>query len=247
MDDKQNIEINELMTQDSGEVIIRRGDAQKYRYPEGITVSGTLGSARQWWQINHPKEIFECKHSRLEYCTDPDQGLFIKLFYHQVYNDTRTTVKGSLITHPVLKEFGINTKEWTVKALAKFIRRNRRFFSTNDMAMRLYNELMSFRARITKDYTDTDDNRGNIEKAVKITTEQNFADNISVSLPLFKGMDNDRVRFEMDIVIFPTENGVVLQFDCAEYEEIFDAHIKNMFTEHLEFFKGKVPVIEVYN
>lgn len=248
MDQTSNIEINELIEQETGEVVIRRGEAKKYRYPEGITVNGTIRSAREWWEINDPKEIMECKHARIEYCKQPGKTPFIDLYYHQVYADIRTEISGTLPYHPVLKEFGINSKDWGVKTLAKFIRRNKRFFSSNEFAMELYEQLNMFKARVSKDYTDTNDFRGNTEQAIKITTQQDFAQNVTVSLPVFVGYEDksQRLQFELDIVLQPQDNGVILQFDCAEYEEQIENFTNSIMKEHLDFFKGKVPVIEVF-
>lgn len=231
------------------EIIIRQGDASPAMQPRtSVSVYGTLGVV-----IEHlrklPKEVTEIQgdavdtvlaHSYVE--VDKDNGVL--KFVQNAGDEHKSIYKGSLEVDKKFKDFGINSsKSYTTFELADFIKMNRTYFDTKEIAMKLVSELRNFKAKVDKQLEQSENNRGDKRFLIAQVVDSNIPETFNLTLPIFKGYDKRRITVEVAI-----DSG---DFSCKlispEAADIIEELRDELLMEQVEKIKELHPGLRIFN
>jgi hypothetical protein len=178
------------------ELIIRNGEASKIHVPNGIEIGKlTIDAVREYLSKKgvDPNEI---QNSYIWYS---NEERFIQLEYaYRIEN--RDSIHGQLTLHPDLEKFEINkAKQYSTHQLAQFIRMNKHFFESKDVALKLINELMNFKAKVDKEIEASDDKKANVKMMLVQKVTSNIPTEFTLNLPIFIGTKPVPVAVEIDI------------------------------------------------
>lgn len=196
-------EININVENGVKELVIRQGQASPAPQPrKGINIIGTLGVVKEHLSKIALETVFESEpfgDSKLTYShiSVNREGGSIVLVEDAGMQD-ENTYTGRLTTDPRFEKFGINAdKSYTTHELADFIRMNRSFFDTKDIAMKLESELRNFKAKVDKQIELSNNDRGDKRTLFAQTVDSNIPDSFSLNIPIFKGYPVQRVEVEV--------------------------------------------------
>lgn len=187
------------------ELTIREGQATPAKQPrKSIKVIGTLGIVKERLS-KLPKEAKELQNefgdtklANSYILVDRDQGSLTLV--EDAGMDDRNDFIGSLTIDAKFEKFGINSgKSYTTHELADFIKMNRTFFETKEMAMKLISELRNFKAKVDRQIENAKDDRGNKRFLMAQAVESNVPETFKLDIPIFKGYEKQKI--EVEIVI----------------------------------------------
>lgn len=178
------------------ELVIRKGEASKIHVPKAIEIGKlTINAVREYLSKKGVKAD-EIENSYIWYS---NEERFIQLEY-AVRIENPDSIHGMLTLHPDLKKFEINDgKQYGTHQLAQFIRMNKHFFQSKDVALKLVNELMNFRANVDKQIEASDDKRANVKIMLAQKVTSNIPTKFTLNLPIFIGSKPIPVNVEIDI------------------------------------------------
>lgn len=197
------------------ELIVREGTAVKAVEPRQITIAGTI-------------------EAPFRYLNKKLQGLVVLLCTLFVNRENGTitletgvdlptfgTIKGSLELHPDFEKWNINTGEQiTPHDLAEKIKMNRSCFKNKAQAMKLVNDLRSFKAKVDKDLEAFKDDRANYSIKKAQTVQTNLPESFQLVVPIYKGNAKETLEVEINInadnlmcsLISPEANDFISEF-----------------------------------
>lgn len=173
-------------------IVIREGVAPEIKEPVKVQIDGT---------INAVKRFLSTREIKPENChiLVNKKNMSIALYVDEkCFFGTR--ISGSLKLNPEFVNFGINErKEKTPHELAEFIKMNRYFFQSKEVAMNLVSDLMNFKAKIDKEVEDKKDTRANMTQKLHQAVETNIPETFKLSIPIFVGEDAETFEVEVNI------------------------------------------------
>ena len=196
----ENVTINVAQT---GVHEIRFGEAEKVLVAQKVAVNGNIKAPLEW---------FKKKYLKIE--ENNDEACFFGGFYRKVisndechvevdtkagsvllviqeYSEARQEIKGELLPHYAMDIFPINKDtKLTLTDLRSLIQRNAYWFADADKHTKLLTDLQNFKVSLSKDITNTNDNKGNMEMSAKITTLlKDISLDFSLKMPVYVGTD----------------------------------------------------------
>lgn len=195
------------------EVIIRTGEALPQKAPIPISLSGTIHSPAEF--AGHRLDLIDVKASHVV-ADYTNRTITLVINETSPYADKIT---GSLKTFPDLESLGINkNKTYTEKELLQKLNFFGMYFPSREEFTALKNKLMQFKAKITRDFTNADDYKGNsaIEKITKI--EHEIPLYFTLNIPVFSGMDAK--TFSVDIMVSARDGGISFWLESVELNEL---------------------------
>ena len=178
------------------ELIIRHGEADKIHIPNGITSGGLSIDAVREYLSKDGIDPDEIKNTFLWFSKE---NRFIRLEY-AVRRPNPDFIEGKITMHPDLEKFEINAgKRYNPHSLADFIRMNRHYFETKDVAIKLESSLRNFTAEVDKKLEVSDDKRANVKASIVQTVKTSIPESFVLMLPIFIGSKPIAVTVEIDI------------------------------------------------
>jgi hypothetical protein len=224
----EEIKVNIEKVDGAKDVVIRTGAIEEVEKPLPVVFVGVLSAPGDF--LANRKELLNKDVCRLEVAF---KEAHLK-FFSDEKSKYRDTVEGKLTKSWLIDYFGINveTKKYTDKALAKFLRKASYYFPDQGDLSNLINALMKFEARVTQVFENNKDLKGNAKVMYEKTVEHAIPPQISVTLPIFEGYPEE--TFRLDIGAEATSSGVDFFFESAELfsleetrkREILNAEIK---------------------
>ncbi|MEH0156518.1 hypothetical protein V6R21_20385 [Limibacter armeniacum] len=214
------------------EVIIRHGVALPLKEPKTVVITGSIYAPQQWMESQ--KELLnkdEC-HLKIDRL---NAAITLVTNHHNAYHDT---VKGELKRAEILDAFGINTgKVYTDKELAKFFRKTRFYFVSQEEANKTIRSLEQFKARIESDIENEQDKRGNARLLFERRVQSDVPEMITLRLPVFQGLEAEELSVMIcaectsHSVEFSLESMDLYQKEEERKDEIFDAIVEEFDNE----------------
>lgn len=186
------------------ELIIRHGEAEPVvKFRDSIKVLGNLSVVAAY--LKNPPKWFtapgENGDAPIHYSSinvSRDKGRIVLIVDEGMQWESRYA--GELAFEKAFLEFQINTgKSYTTFELADFIKMNRSYFESKDIAMRLVSELRSFKAKVDKELENADDNRGNKRVLISQIVDSNIPNAFKLDMPIFKGYPKQLFEVEINI------------------------------------------------
>jgi len=180
------------------ELVIRNGDASKIHIPNGIVIGQlTIDAVKEYLS----KKGVDPEQIQNSYIWYSNEERFIQLEY-AFRIENRDSIEGRLVLHPDLEKFEINKgKSYSTHQLAQFIRMNKHFFESKDVALKLVNELMNFKAKVDKEIEASDDKKANVKMMLVQKVTSNIPTEFTLNLPIFIGSKPVPVLVEIDFPV----------------------------------------------
>jgi hypothetical protein len=215
------------------ELIIRSGEAPKIHVPNGIELKNCSISAVKEYLSKEGVEVDEIKNSFVVYSLET-KG--IALFYaHR--RENQDSIDGKITMNPDLEKFEINAgKRYSPHNLADFIRMNRHYFETKDIAIKLESSLRNFTAEVDKKLEVSDDKRANVKASIIQNVKTSIPESFVLMLPVFIGSKPIQVTVEIDInsndlscslmspdlkSFIDAESGAIIENELAEIRKLY--------------------------
>ncbi|RZJ33743.1 MAG: hypothetical protein EOO51_12700 [Flavobacterium sp.] len=224
---------------EKNEVVIRRGEAAKIHIPTGIKIENATINAVQEYLKKNGISADEIQNSFVVFSYE---NLYLKLsFAHRRENPD--SIEGKLKLHPDLSVWDINGKtSYSTFSLADFIKMNRHYFETKDVAMKLVSTLRDFKASIDKKIEAADDKRANRRVLVAQVAETNIPENFALLLPVFVGTEPVKVNVEINI----NADDLSCNLISPDLKQIIDQETKKVIDDELDAIKALYPELRVF-
>lgn len=189
-------QINEMLADgilhNSGEVVIREGEAVKLREPVKVDITGTIDAPARWLETRH-----DCVTEKKCHVVVNREAMTVSLRCDE-NNHYGTVITGCLELSPEYRRFGINSGEYVTNfELAELIKMNRSYFESKTTAMKLVTELQNFKAKVDKEIEQSDNNRGDRRILVNQAVQHNLPEAFTLILPVFKGVAAQTLQVEV--------------------------------------------------
>jgi len=203
---------------------ILRGEALPQREPNSVQIDGLISAPFEYLEKRQPEQ----KSAYL--VVDRAVGLLtLTADERSPYKDV---ISGKLRINPEFDKFGINTgKNYDTFELADFIKMNRYYFSDKNVAMKLVSDLKNFKANVSKEIENSNNDRGNTRLLQSQVVDSNIPEAFDIVIPIFKGQPEQTFRVEINIdardfsctLISPDANDLMNDFrDKAINEQIYN-------------------------
>jgi hypothetical protein len=213
--------INVILPENSKELVILQGKALDPQAPINIEIKGIINTTFDFLS----KRVLETNQKKSHILIDREAGSIL-LIVEETDPLKYGTVTGKITQTDEFKKFKINSGEsWTCFDLADFIKMNRNFFESKDVAGKLVTQLRDFKAKIERDVELKKDDKANYTSKKVQAVNSNLPDGFSINVKIFKGMD--KVNIPIEINIHPdTLNCILSSPDANDYiQNIVDATI----------------------
>lgn len=216
------------ITTDQKELVIRTGEALSVENPCQIGIQGNIDSIINWLKVR--KGTFDEKKCHILVAYDLLKMDLI-IDEKEPFN---TIIESILKLSQEFKDFGINNSSlvWDPQKLSQFIKMNRSFFESKDVAAKLVSEFKDYKMKVNKVVEKNKDDRANFDEKRSQAVSSTLPENFRVKLPIFKGMQP--ITIELEVYIDPINLGVSLispetnDFIHEQTREIMDEQIKQI-------------------
>lgn len=226
------------------ELVIRHGDAPAVVEPRKYTVSGN---------ITVPGEFFRTKNNRVNFSVSELLSMVVHVsrdarritFLGKPSDPLAFEVSGALLPSSEYQALGLNSgKEFTPADLAKMLKHNRHLFASQEEAMVVISDLMSFKADVNTKVIASNDSRGGRVNAVEVAANTNVPVSFLVNIPLFKGAVKQKLKVEIELDVRGSSVSCTLHSPDAllTMNETSDSIIDDQLTV---FVEAGITVLEV--
>lgn len=123
---------------------------------------------------------------------------------------------------------------WTTSDLGKFLRRNRHLLKDQADAAVLIRDLMNFKAKISGDVEQANDNRGNTVSKIVKSIDTNLPVSFWTLFPIFKG--GAKVALEIELYLEANGTSVTCSLECPSLEWVIEEEFDDMLGRELSTF-----------
>lgn len=204
--------------------------------PNKVHLSGTIKAPSEFYNKRkhlHNKDACHVLYDVL--------GGSIIVVVNEMFASDNHQITGKLSANPELAQFKINTgTTFGPKDLQNVLKFNRVLFFNQDENAKICLALQNFKAKISTDITDVDDQRGDAERGVKIKIDHEIAESFTLKMPLFKGQPEE--TFKVDVWVEARSGGVSVWLESRELKELQQKRSKEIVEKELENFKDVVCI-----
>lgn len=203
----------------SGELVIREGDALPVKEPVKINITGNIKAVGNFLKCRDDNSsLLQQIHSNQAIVLVDRNKMSIRLSNYP--NDCYgTEITACLELSDELLKFGINTdKNYDKQALVKLLRFSRLYFDDKEKHSSLLAAYQSFIANANTDIKDEADKRGNKISNFQKKVTTNIPTDFILNVPVFKGMP--AMRFRVEICLDVTDGGARFWFESVELNEL---------------------------
>lgn len=221
------------------EVIIREGSAAVIHVPNGIEISdASIGAVHEYLK----KEGIDGTEIANSFVTFSYESLNLSLsFAHR--REKADKICGVLKLHPDLKLWDINGKtSYSTFQLADFMKMNRHYFESKDIAMKLVSELRDFKGRVEADIEASDNKRGDRRVLVAQRATSNIPESFVLNLPVFVGTDSVKVVVEINI----NADDLSCNLISPDLKGIIDLETRKIIDDELNSIKELFPELRIF-
>jgi hypothetical protein len=197
-------DLNITVSNETKELVLRTGEADKIVHPKGINITGVLGAP---YQFLIGKDI-DPKTSHLQIKRDTG-GITLNILDTNPHSSS--TIIGQLKKDSALESWKINSVDhrWTVQGFLRHIKTQAFYFTSKDELKAMVDSLQKWNATVETVIQQHNANTGNslsvLEKKVSgIELKNKF----SITIPIFQGYEKQ--KFTVEIGLDPKSNSVDL-------------------------------------
>jgi len=226
------------VTDNDGEIVIRHGEALPVFNPEGLKVSGQIGSPAEFSSMRNPDP------ATTHVTVDRKNGVITLTANDNLPHNQQHVITGSIQFHPNFIEFKIDKGKWEdPAALGELFRRRRRYFDNTDEGLKLVSALKNFSARVDKQLEKIEDKSARrYRSAVEKVIESNLPREVKLSMPVLNGFND--VEFNVEIALDVRDGGISIWLESPELEQLVEGLISSAIDRQLESL-DKYVVIEL--
>ena len=232
---------NFVIDKDSGEIIIRHGEAAKIPSVSTYNFTGDLNAPYRF--VKSKLEVQPEGNWIQNSVVEVDFEKFTVTYRHNPQQkDCGYVITGKLCLNPDLEKFKINTDSaFTFPDLMKFLRRNRRFFHSPDEYNHWVKKLLNFKAKVTQIIDSKDDLKGNQSVHYDQIVEQELPDHLTLKIPIFKNMQPDILQVSIYI---PKDNVLSFYFESLDLYDIIEEQAHRYIDGQItQFNELQIPVL----
>lgn len=173
---------------------ILHGEALTPKEPNRINIVGVISIVAAWLSLR----ISEIKQKHCYVLVNKDnRTIELVVNEHEYFN---TTIKGKLELSKEFQSFGINSdRTWDTFSLSDFIKMNRSFFASKDIAAKLVTDLRNFKAKVNREIEKFKDDRANYDERLHQVVDSNLPETFDIVIPVFKGEPKKTLTIEICI------------------------------------------------
>lgn len=170
---------------------IFEGEALEQVAPKRVEIFGKIDSPANWWKVR--KDKIDKDHCHVIVTDDS-----IELHMNELSVYEHGLVKGTLKLDHECSAWGINNESilYDSKVLARMIKASEYLFPDRTEWQVAYNSLMRFESNVQVNLKDIKETSGDIDKALKVTVNNNIASGFKLRTRIF-GME--REEYVVDI------------------------------------------------
>lgn len=233
MEEKLNLN-PELQAND---IVIRKGDAPKIKCPVKFKIEGLITAPNAY--VSKRKHLIN-KDKCLVVCNEKAGSI---KFIQDISDEDSTEITGVLKVNPDLLKFKINTETvYNINDLIKFLRMNRIHFADVDVHGDFINKLANFKATITTQIEQKNDNRGNIKVSLEQIAKTQMPNSFNLCVELYEGFNP--LTFKVEIFLAARDTAVDFWFESIELKELLETEKNRILQEQLEPLNDYV-IIEI--
>ena len=209
----ENIELN--VKPENGELVVRQGKAAPIREKNCLNETGTIFAPAEFMENRSEFDLLnnqDCvllsdkDNNRLQFISDQSKEL----------NDKIT---GVLKPSREIGIFGINTgRKYGDKELADLFRKTRMYFSNTVDCTKAITSLSKFKAKVSADLENNDDQRGNTKFLIEKRVQTDLPETINLKIPIFQGFQP--VEIEVLLIISVSGSGIEISLESYELYEL---------------------------
>lgn len=232
-------DLNITVSNETKEVVLRTGEANPIHIPTGITLKGfTIDAVREYLQKDGIVED-EIKNSYVISSLEKRQ---LQLHY-AARIEKPDTIEGVLHLHSDLEKFAINSgKQYSTHNLAQFIRMNKHYFETKDIALKLVNDLQNFKAKVDREIEASDDKKANVKISLVQKVVSNIPTEFTLLLPIFVGGPKSAIKVEIDI----DAQDLTCSLISPELKEFIDNEAEALIENELKAIRQLFPELRIF-
>jgi len=221
-------------------LIISQAEELKPKYPLLVVLNGVITSPGNY--IEQRIEGFQVDKSHL---IVNRKDMTLKLVVNEADPLNTANITGSLTLHADFKKFKINSGEtWSAVDLSDFIKMNRSFFTSKEVAAKLVKQLREFKAKVNNEIELKKDDRANYDVRKAQVVNSNLPEAFTIVVPMFVGQDKQSIPVEINI----HPDTLECQLCSPDANDILIEYKEQAINEQLERIKTLVPkllIIEV--
>lgn len=238
-----------VVTTEGQELVVAKGYDK--RSLKDVSISGDVGSPAEFYKKR--KADVDALVNKTHLLVDVQNGTVI-LIVDETNPYDNYTIKGQLIPFEEFLKFKINTgHNFGKQEMIDLLKRNKFFFSDPKEHERLVLTFQKFVTRVTKDFQNSDDLKGNVTKLEGYSgviqgynndgTAIEFNPYFFLKIPLFVGQEAE--TFRVQICLNPCDTKLSFYLEAEDlYEVIMRTKDKSLKTA-IEPFEEAFPVIYV--
>lgn len=228
------------------EITIREGKAVEQlplKEPQKIALSGDIHSIGNFLNFrNEASAGLQAidKTKAIITCDKDARSIVLQLDPENFYC---TTVTAKLQQSNELKAFCINEeKTFSREALLKLFRFNKLYFDDKDLHTSICANLSNITLKSETEMASANDRKGNKKGGIeqKVNMPEKWIDVLFLSIPVFKGFDNVKIRIEICMDV--TATGFCFWLESPELVEYIESQIDSIFEGELSNCDGFVII-----
>ena len=218
---------NIIPTSDTGELIIRNGEALKLEPPLSVVLQGTITApgdfaAKRRVQIP-PLET----HVIADYT---DRYIHLRVLERDKYG---YSVEGRLDLHPELKLLSINRNSlYTSRGLYDQLKFKGAYFKNKEQHLALLTRLREFDAQVSQEFVNSTDFKGASALSRVTNIKTNLALEFTLAIPIFTGFGPK--EFDVEICVDLKDGGVVFWLESVQLHEMITFETEVIFERELK-------------
>lgn len=238
----QKLDLNRLEAKEGTLKIVHEvlptQELEKLHEEEPVILTGTISAPANFYtkrtgEINNLKS-----HVKYNY-----RERKIELVTIEDFSELGSEITGKLTINPVIKELGINEdKTFFVSDLLKHIRKNKFYFSDAGQHKNIVTGLQNFSATVNAEITKINNNKGDINEVLKVTTKSNAELTFKCKLPVFIGQETK--SFDVEIACAADSNAIKFWFESPALFELLELDTKSIIDGELLRFNDELVFVE---
>jgi hypothetical protein len=213
--DNLKLEVNHFG--EAGEMVVSQGFEKKPL--KAVYLSGSIGSPAEFYRAR--KEQVDERKDKTHVVVNV-QSATVVLVVDETNPYDHYTIEGKMIPFVDFEAFCINTpKRFSKTEIISLLKTNKVYFADKEAWTNLLVTFQKFITTITKELTDSNDDKGKIEKIQSYSAggeKIDFVSKFTLNIPLFVG--ESALNFDVEICLDPTST------ELKFYLESIDLHAK---------------------
>jgi len=204
-----------ILSENQKDLTILTGKALDSRPPIPLSICGTIESVSTFLE----KRGTEINQKECHILSDFEDRS-IALILHETDAFYKGTVEGKIEISDQFGRFKINTGEsWSCHDLADFIKANRSFFESKEVAGKLVNELRNFKAKVDREVELIKDDRANYSAKRSQVVNSSLPSSFTILAKVFK--NKPYIPLTVEINIHPESlNCILISPDANDYIQV---------------------------